>query len=145
MPGYLDNYGAGEERRERWIKITALVLVVLLIASGVAYWFLKNWRQERQARRFFEELGRQDYRAAYAMWGCTEAQPCRDYPFDQFMRDWGPASGRGNPSDFRVVKSRSCGSGVILTVETGKQQEKLWVERKSLTMGFSPLPGCPTF
>lgn len=145
MPGYLDQYGAGEERRERLIKITALVLVALLIASGVAYWFLKNWREERQARRFFEELNRQDYRTAYAMWGCTEAQPCRDYPLDQFMKDWGPSSGRGNPTAFRIVKSRSCGSGVILTVETGKQQEKLWVERKSLTIGFSPLPGCPTF
>jgi hypothetical protein len=145
MPGYLDNYGAGEERRERFIKITALVLVALLILGGVAYWFLKNWREEQQARRFFEELGRQDYRAAYAMWGCTEAQPCRDYPFDQFIKDWGPASGRSNPSDFRITRSRSCGSGVILTVETGKQQEKLWVERKNLTIGFSPLPGCPTF
>lgn len=145
MPGYLDNYGAGEERRERIIKITALVLVALLIAGGVAYWFLKNWREERQARRFFEELGRQDYRTAYAMWGCTEARPCRDYPLGEFMTDWGPRSGRAAPGAFRVVKSRSCGSGVILTVDTGNRQEKLWVERKSLVIGFSPLPGCPTF
>lgn len=145
MPGYLDHYGAGEERRERLIKITALVLVGLLIVSGVAYWFLKNWREERQARRFFEELGQQDYRTAYAMWGCTETAPCRDYSLDQFMDDWGPRSGRSSPAAFRVVKSRSCGSGVILTVDTGNRQEKLWVERKTLTLGFSPLPGCPTF
>lgn len=144
MAGYLDHYGAGEERRERIIKTTVLVLVGLLIAAGVAYWFLKNWRQERQARLFFEELSRQNYQAAYAMWGCTEAQPCRDYPFEEFMKDWGPQAGRGAPSEFRIVRSRSCGSGVILTVDTGQRQEKLWVERKSLVIGFSPLPGCPT-
>ena len=59
------------------------------------------------------------------------------------MKDWGPGSGRGDPAAFRVVKSRSCGSGVILTVETGSRQEKLWVERKNLTLGFSPLPAAP--
>ncbi len=145
MPGYLDTYGAGEERRIRFIKIGVLVLVTLLIAGGIAYWFLKNWREERQARLFFDELGRRNYQAAYAMWGCTEAQPCRDYPFEEFLKDWGPGSGRPAPDTFRIVKSRSCGSGVILTVNTGQQQEKLWVERKTLTIGFSPLPGCPTF
>jgi len=29
-------------------------------------------------------------------------------------------------------------------VDFGKnQQEKLWVERKDMTVGFSPFPGCP--
>jgi hypothetical protein len=47
-------------------------------------------------------------------------------------------------SDFHISKSRSCGNGVILTVDFGKNQmEKLWVARDDLTIGFSPLPGCP--
>jgi hypothetical protein len=33
---------------------------------------------------------------------------------------------------------------VILTVDFAKgQQEKLWVQRENLVIGFSPLPGCP--
>jgi hypothetical protein len=33
---------------------------------------------------------------------------------------------------------------VILTVDVGNnQEEKLWVERDDLTIGFSPWPGCP--
>ena len=115
------------------------------MSGASAYWFLKNWREERQAKRFFELLARQDYKTAYALWGCTDQAPCRDYPLDAFLKDWGPQSGRGNPAGFHVVKSRSCGSGVILTVETGKEEERLWVERKNLTLGFSPLPGCPHF
>jgi hypothetical protein len=143
MPGYLDQYGAGEERRLKIIKVTALELVSVLIFGGLAWWFLNDYKEERRARQFFTFLAHRDYQAAYALWGCTDAHPCRDYPLNDFMKDWGPASGRGDPETFRVTKSRSCGSGVILTVEAGNQQEKLWVERSNLVLGFSPLPGCP--
>ncbi len=61
---------------------------------------------------------------------------------NSFMQDWGP--GRANVSNFRITRSRSCGSGVILTVDFGKgREEKLWVQRDDLTIGFSPLQGCP--
>jgi hypothetical protein len=141
MAGYLDTYGAGEEQREKLIKISALVLVVVLVLGGTLYFIFKNYRQEHQAKLFFESLARQDYQAAYAMWGCSQANPCRDYQFTEFMKDWGPQSGK---TDGRVVKSRSCGSGVILTVDYPRQQEdKLWVQRNDLTIGFSPWPGCP--
>ena len=60
------------------------------------------------------------------------------------MKDWGPQSRNGDPSVLRVVKSRACGSGVILTVETARNEpEKLWVERGTLIIGYSPWPGCP--
>jgi hypothetical protein len=141
MAGYLDQYGAGEERREKIVKIIAVSLVAVIVVGGLLYWFLKNWQEERQAKRFFENLASQDYKSAYARWGCTDAKPCRDYPFAEFMRDWGPAAGK---SGGKVVKSRSCGSGVILTVEYGATPpDKLWVQRQDLTIGFSPWPGCP--
>jgi hypothetical protein len=144
MPGFLDQYGVGEERREKAIKYAALILVAALIIGGGLYFVFKNYREEGRAKRFFELLARHDYTAAYALWGCTEAKPCRDYPMPEFMRDWGPQGQHGNAADFRVTKSRSCGSGVILTVQTGKEEpEKLWVERGSLTLGYSPWPGCP--
>ena len=61
-----------------------------------------------------------------------------------FMKDWGPQSDHQDLDTFRISKTRSCGNGVILTVDFNKsQQEKLWVGRDNLTIGFSPLPGCP--
>jgi hypothetical protein len=144
MGGYLANYGAGEEQREKLRNRLILFAAVLLIVAGVLYLLFKNYRQERQARYFFELLREHDYQGAYRLWGCTENNPCRDYPLDRFMEDWGPNSPRAGAGAFRVTKSRSCGSGVILTVDLGKhEEEKLWVERSDLTIGFSPYPGCP--
>jgi hypothetical protein len=147
MAGYLDHYGAGEERREKTIKRLVLTAVVVVIAAGVLFLIFKNYRQERQVNRFFGMLSRQDYQAAYALWGCTAANPCRDYQFAEFMKDWGPQSEHADAKSFHITKTRSCGSGVIVTVDSGKganqQEDKLWVQRDDLTIGFSPLPGCP--
>ena len=144
MPGYLANYGAGDEQREKLIRRLIAAAVIIVVAGGILYFFLKNFRQEQQARRFFELLEKHDYKSAYALWGCTDANPCRDYPFKSFMDDWGPQSQRGDIASYHIKKSRSCGSGVILTVDFGKgAEEKLWIERRDLTIGFSPWPGCP--
>ncbi|MFN7996524.1 MAG: hypothetical protein U0Q18_23130 [Bryobacteraceae bacterium] len=144
MAGYLDQYGAGEEQREKLIKKVVITVVVLLVVSGVLYYLFKNYRQERQVRAFYELLAKHDYQGAYELWGCTEAHPCRDYQFSEFMKDWGPQSEHADIRSFHITKSRSCGSGVIITVDSSKNQEdKLWVQRDDLTIGFSPLPGCP--
>jgi hypothetical protein len=144
MAGYLDNYGAGEEERIQLIKRLVISVVLIVVTSGILYFFFKNYKQENQAKIFFRMLEQHDYQGAYRLWGCTETSPCRDYPLEKFMEDWGPKSPRADVASYRVRKSRSCGSGVILTVDFGKdQEEKLWVERQDLTIGFSPWPGCP--
>ena len=144
MAGYLANYGAGDEQREKLIRRLIIAAAVVVVAGGILYYFLKDFRQERQTRNFFALLERHEYQAAYELWGCTESKPCRDYPFKDFIEDWGPKSARADVGAYHIKKSRSCGSGVIVTVDFGKnQQEKLWVERDDLTIGFSPLPGCP--
>jgi len=144
MAGYLDHYGAGEERREQMIKRVVIAAVVLVVVAGALYLMFKNYRQERQVKSFLALLARRDYKAAYVLWGCTDSNPCRDYPFGEFMKDWGPESEHADASSFHITKTRSCGSGVIVTVDSGKKQEdKLWVQRDDLTIGFSPLPGCP--
>ena len=144
MAGYLANYGAGDEQREKLIRRLIIAAAVVVVAGGILYYFLKDFRQERQTRSFFALLEKREYQAAYELWGCTEAKPCRDYPFKDFMEDWGPKSARAEVGTYHIKKSRSCGSGVIVTVDFGKnQQEKLWVERDDLTIGFSPWPGCP--
>jgi hypothetical protein len=143
MPGYLDSYGAGEERRIRIIKTILISVVSAVVLGGILFFVFHNFREERQVKQFLALLKSGDYKGAYALFGCTDAEPCRGYAFDKFMEDWGPASGH-NLANARVTGSRSCGSGVILTVEYGQnQQEKLWVERKDRTVGFPPFQGCP--
>ena len=147
MAGYLDHYGAGEERREKQIKRLVLTAIGVVIAAGVLYFIFKNYRQERQVNRFLDLLAHRDFQAAYVLWGCTAASPCRDYQFTEFMKDWGPQSEHADAKSFHITKTRSCGSGVIVTVDSNKgvnkQEDKLWVQRDDLTIGFSPLPGCP--
>ena len=144
MAGYLDQYGAGEERRGKIIKTVVISLVLLVVVGGSLLFVFHNYREERQVREFFSHLGSHDYKAAYALFGCTDATPCRYYPFDKFMEDWGPNSGHAGFGDARITRSRSCGSGVLLTVDLGKnQQEKLWVERQDMSIGFPPVQGCP--
>lgn len=143
MAGYLDQYGAGEERREKIIKLLALSLITLAVMGGILFFIFHNYSQERVVKRFFERLQAHDYQGAYEMWVSTPDDR-RSYPYQAFLRDWGPQGDHPDVSNFRITKSRSCGSGVILTVDFGKnQQEKLWVQRNDLTIGFSPLPGCP--
>jgi len=143
MAGYLDHYGAGEEQREKIIKRLVLALVILVVGGGIAFFVFHNYRQERQVSRFFELLQAKQYDAAYALWIRNDADR-RGYPMTSFLQDWGPQSPHADVSHYKISRSRSCGSGVILTVDFGtSQQEKLWVQRDDLTLGFSPLPGCP--
>ena len=145
MAGYLDHYGAGDERREKVIRTVALSLITVVVVGGALFLFFKTFRQEGQVKRFFELVSRHDYQQAYALWGCTDTKPCRDYPFTEFMKDWGPQSPRADVAPYHVLKSRACGSGVIVTADFGKnrEQEKFWVQREDLVIGFSPWPGCP--
>jgi hypothetical protein len=158
MAGYLAHYGEGQEQREK--RIRRLVTVGLIVGGVLGLYLLtfktpileryirvvqmwKNHAAEKRVKLFLDLLAKPDYKAAYALWGCTDAQPCRDYPFQNFMDDWGPKSSQSGGEAFHTTKSRSCGSGVILTVNSGNREEKLWAERDGLTLGFSPYPGCP--
>jgi len=143
MAGYLDQYGAGEERRNRIIKTLVISVVALAVLGSIAFFVFHNYRQEQAVKRFFQSLEAHDYQSAYALWVRSDSDR-RGYPFDKFMEDWGPKSPHPDVSNYRISRSRSCGSGVILTIDFGSnQQEKLWVQRDDLTIGFSPLPGCP--
>ena len=142
MAGYLDQYGAGEERRAKIVKTVLYSVLALIVIGGPLTFYLYDWRQEHEVNRFFELLAAKDYTGAYALWGCTEAKPCSGYSMKAFLEDWGPQRDVSHP---KITRSRSCGSGVILTVDFGNnRQEHLWVQRDDLTIGFSPFPGCPS-
>ena len=148
MAGYLEQYGAGEEQRARRgkiVKIFVISLVAVVLIGGGLFFNFHNIREERQVKQFLSHLASRDYKAGYALFGCTEAKPCEHrYPFDKFMEDWGPGSGHTGLAEARITRSRSCGSGVLLTVDYGNnRQEKLWVERRDMSIGFPPVQGCP--
>jgi hypothetical protein len=141
MAGYLDTYGAGDERREKIVKTIIFSLIAVIVIGGPLVFMLYDYRQESQVRRFFHLLDAHNYQAAYALWGCTQAQPCAGYPMSSFLEDWGPQKDVRNA---HITRSRSCGSGVIVTVDMDtNRQEKLWVQRDDLTLAFSPFAGCP--
>ena len=154
MAGYLDHYGAGEERRENIVKRAWIALAVLIVVGGPLLYIFHNIRQESQLKQMFALLAAHDYKGAYALWGCTDAKPCPGYSMKSFMQDWGPD--KGDPTKYRItgphrlltdlipqLASKSCGSGVILDVTFGNDRDVLWIERNNLVIGFSPFPRCP--
>jgi hypothetical protein len=137
MAGYLDQYGAADARREKITRTLVISAIAIAVVGGILMFVFHNYRQERQVKRFFDLLAVQDYKNAYTMFN-----PGPGYPMSSFLRDWAPEA--GEVKNYRIVKSRSCGSGVILTVQYGKDREQvLWVQRDDLSLGFAPFPTCP--
>src|SRR5580704_12608990 len=144
MAGYLDHYGEGYEKRAKRKKLIAAIVLIVAIGSGGLYFGLRNFRQKAKVTQFIELLQKQDYAAAYKLWGCTDSKPCVDYPYTKFMEDWGPKSANAQIASFHITKSRSCGSGVIVLADLGQnREERFWVEGPEMTVGFSPWPACP--
>jgi hypothetical protein len=148
MSSYLEAYGDAEEHRARVlaiIKTSSIILVCVLIAGLILYGIFKNHSEEQRAKTFLGLLQARNYPAAYAMWGCTDAHPCPEYPFAKFQEDWGPQSAHANESAARLGLSQSCGSGVLLRVDYPGSEEpvSLWVERSSGVISFAPWAECP--
>lgn len=148
MASYLEAYGDAEQHRARIfaiVKTSSIVLVCVLIAGLVLYGLFKNHSEEQRAKTFLGLLQAHNYQAAYAMWGCTDAHPCPEYPFTKFQEDWGPQSAHANESAAHLGLSQSCGSGVLLRVDYQGAEEpvSLWVERDSGVISFAPWPECP--
>jgi hypothetical protein len=144
VPGYLDQYGAGEEDRNRLIIRSVVSVVVLAIVVSLGWYLLKNHHQEGVVKTFLSDVKRGDYQAAYRDWGCTSAKPCSEYDFEKFNEDWGRSKDAPDPNILGLTDSESCGAGVLLTVAVNAtRQEKLWVDKGSDAISFAPYPICP--
>lgn len=144
MPGYLDQYGAGEERRNRIIIRSIIAAAVIVLVSGLTWYLLRNHHQESVVKQFAHALHTGDYQSAYRIWGCTAEKPCTSYSFNNFMEDWGSKTPAADSGALRITDSESCSSGVLLTVSvTPSRQEKLWVDKGNDAISFAPYPVCP--
>jgi hypothetical protein len=140
---YLDTYGIRDAQREKLIKRFALAAVLLAIAALLVWLWMRNRAEKRQTEAFLENLRRGDYKAAYALWGCTDASPCPQYPWEKFLEDWGPNSPQARIAEAKIVNTKSCETGIIQFLQFPDNHEvQLWVERSDKTIGFAPWPIC---
>jgi hypothetical protein len=141
MPGFLEDYGTGEVRRERVVRWLVILALVFTVGGIAGYFFFRTFPAKRSASRFLEALQRQDYQGAYRVWGCET--PCESYSFEKFMEDWGPKGEYANLTSASVERARYCHGGVIVTLKPQAGEEvALWYERASKSLGFSPWPVC---
>jgi len=138
---YLEGYGVGEARREKYLRYAFAAVVLAVVVGTLGYFWLRDYPERRQVATFLENMRKADFRAAYAQWGCTETTPCRDYPFERFVQDWGPKGPQGNAAAAVVSGGQHCESGRIAIVRyPGNHEVQLWVERKTGFIGFAPWP-----
>lgn len=142
MPGYLDTYGVGEERRGRKIKqlMTRVVLPVLVVAllGTCAFLYFRTWRQEQTVKRFFATLENKDFQGAYKMWCPTESS-CKYNPFEMFEADWGPATPYAHGSADKIDNVDYCGDTVVFNVSSPNAEARvLVVDRGTGTIGYAP-------
>jgi hypothetical protein len=121
--------------KERHLRIP-MILALFVVVAGLLVYRFANIREEAIVKRFLESLKAQDYPHAYQIWG-----PTASYTYKDFMTDWGgPRSYYGVVKGYKILGSESHGSGVIVTAEFDhlKNPLKLWVERRTHQMSFSP-------
>jgi len=147
MSSYLEAYGAAEGNRAKrihQIKLGAIAFITVAVVGSILFGVFRNYSEEQKVKSFVASLRSQDYAGAYKMWGCTDAHPCKEYPLNKFMDDWGPKSPHADQSSAHIAVSQTCGSGVVIRLEyKGTEPVPLWIERDSKVLGFAPWPECP--
>jgi hypothetical protein len=144
MAGYLDAYGAGDEKRERLVKRIVIWGLAVVVTGAALYFIFRNYSQEQTVKQFFHLLEQKDYQDAYKMWGCTQDTPCKYYPPDKFTEDWGPSSPFANVSAAKIIHVDACGTGVVFNLRVPNSEDVgLWVQRDTNTISFAPWARCP--
>jgi hypothetical protein len=138
---YLQQYGVGEERRNRAIKWIILSCVAAAVIAVAAYFIFHNYPEKRVASRFLAEVNNQNFQAAYRDWGCTTDHPCPNYDYHRFMDDWGPSKKITPP--WRVESIDGCKAFVTINVQAqGSELQSLAVARDNNALSFAPAPEC---
>ncbi|MGO8720154.1 MAG: hypothetical protein ACLQMO_13195 [Acidobacteriaceae bacterium] len=133
----------------RKVRIRRNIIIGVLIAIPfVAFftWYWWNWPEEHRVNQFFHAIEAKNYSQAFALWNSDpDWQQHSDrytvYPYKQFVSDWGPSGDYGLIAKAKIVVTKEYGSGVVIGVRVNNSPKTLflWVERKSKTIGFSPV------
>jgi hypothetical protein len=139
MSDYLEGYGERDQRRAKVIRWLVIGVLILVVGGTLGYFAFRDYPQERRARMFLDRLKAKDYRGAYSLWGCTDQTPCPQYPFEEFLKDWGPQGNYAAVDQARITGKKSCDEGVIEFVSVPNQpQVLLWVDRNAESLSFAP-------
>jgi hypothetical protein len=142
MGGYLENYGEGDERRIRVIKMIVFSVIGLIVLSLGAYLFLHDYSEKQTVKRFLADLNSKQYENAYRDWGCTASHPCPNYSYSRFMDDWGPAKTAAT-SPWKIASVDGCKMFVTVNVQAdGRELQSLSVARQNNELGYAPSPEC---
>jgi len=138
---YLQQYGVGEERRNRAIKWIILSCIAAVVIAIAAYFVFHNYPEKQVANHFLAEVNSQNFQAAYRDWGCTPDHPCPNYDYHRFMDDWGPSKKVTPP--WRVESIDGCKAFVTVNVQAqGSELQSLAVSRDNHGLSFAPAPEC---
>ncbi len=145
MPGILDaNYGVKDEQRERMIKRVVIIALIVLVVGGGLYLWFRNYRQEQVVKQFFSLLEAKRYQEAYALWGCTQDNPCKYWGPERFNEEWGPASPYADVKTLKVTHEDPCGNGVVFTIESPKvPPQGLFVNSETNMLSYAQGARCP--
>ena len=134
--------------RERRRKLRIWTAVSLVLVVAFLAWMFRFWPEERIVDHFFAALQQQQFEKAYGIWlhdpdWQQHPQQYAQYPYNEFYRDWGPGGEYGPIKSYRIYASGSPkggGSGVIVEVVVNERYEhaRVWVEKKTKTLTFSP-------
>ena len=139
MTSYLEEYERNSWRFGKLAKAVGYALLAAVVGYCLYWLFFRNWREENRVEEFLELVQGQQYELAYETWGCSQGEPCKFYPFDEFLEDWGPESPLGAISSYELGRSYTQEGGVIQEVTiNGRKQPNLWVERGTLIISFFP-------
>jgi len=137
---YLDQYGVGEERRNKNIVRAVLGFLGLVILVTAGYFYLRNYKEQGKLSVFRAILEKKDFEGAYRHWGCTAEKPCKYYPYDKFLEDWGPKSEHTNWASMRVVRKVTCRDGYGNGWKFGNDVMHVWIAREDQSLGYDPWP-----
>jgi hypothetical protein len=142
MAGYLDEYGVTDAKRERRNKQIVIWSLVALVVGASAFFYFRNWSQERVIDHFFTLLREQKYSDAYKLWETPDSP--KFYPPQKFTEDWGLSGIYKNAGALKILNVDACNAGVVFWVSyPGADDFGLWVERETGIVSFAPWTRCP--
>ena len=138
-------YHPEKERRAR-IRIISLIVLALVLAFIV--WWNRFWPEKHIGDKFFSDLQHQQFEKAYGLYYADpdwkqHPQNHSQYPFNEFVQDWGPSGPWGVIKTFKIYGASNCpggGSGVVIDVTVNNRAEhaQLYVDKHDHTISSPP-------